>query len=225
MKRSAFLMVLLVMSGCQAFNGSNVQGTLQAQSTLYKLEETAIAQSASAQRTEVVATAYAAETHVADVASVNLQLLATVRVAETPVLREVAGSLVLGTPEAAGEGRRWFVKTGVASRVRESDGCVDEADVRIRFSTNEDRIYATVRAFNIEAGTPLSVTWSYNNEIVWQESFNVSYSADQICLWFYIDPATVEFKPGSWTVALFADGFQLEAPMAFSIEDSMSEGQ
>jgi hypothetical protein len=219
------ILFFVFLGGCQAFNQANTAATAQAENTLYASEKMAIAQTSVAQRSSVMATAYAAETRVIEVSNVNRQLLATARAGETPVDREIAGSLALGTPEAAGEGRRWFVKTGVAEQVRESDGCVEDTDVVTRFSPTASRIYATFRAFNIGAGTPLAVAWSYNNEVVWEESFNLAESAAQICLWFYIDPTVVEFTPGSWTVALFADGFQLEQPMAFRIEDAMTEGQ
>jgi hypothetical protein len=99
--------------------------------------------------------------------------------------------------------------------VRESDGCVEQT--QIEFSVDTPRIYATVQAFNIEAGVEMSVAWFYEGTEMLREGWIVPQSASDLCIWFYMDRESVEFLPGSWSVRLFADGFQLEDAMVFSL--------
>lgn len=195
--------------------------TFQAESRMYVAEATAIAQTAQVDTRRVVVTAQAAETKIAEIQSVNLVLLATVRAGD-PVQGVVADTVA--TPVGLDPTRRWFVKTGTSERVRESDGCV--VDPHISFSVDARQIYATVRAFNIQSGTLMSAQWYYEGNEVWRDSWTVPQNAADLCIWFDIQPSYVEFQPGNWSVRLFADGFQLEDPMAFALiaPDAMSGG-
>jgi hypothetical protein len=107
------------------------------------------------------------------------------------------------------------VKTGTTTVVRESDGCVEQTQTR--FPIDTPRIYATVHAFNIESGVQMSVAWYYEGTEVLRENWVVPQSSADLCIWFYLEPSTVEFRPGVWSVQLFADGFRLEDAMVFSM--------
>jgi hypothetical protein len=210
--------VVLFLSACQVLNPPNTAATLQAEGRGYVETATAVQNGLYLQQTQVVATSDAASTLVADTQRINQQLLATVRAGATLEPRRSTDTTnVVVTPEGVEPGRRWFVKTGTSRSVRDSDGCVEQAE--ISFPVDTPRIYATVQAFNVESGVQMSAAWYYEGAEVLRESWTVPQSAADLCIWFDISPATVEFRTGSWSVQLFADGFQLEDPMTFSLVD------
>jgi cellobiose-specific phosphotransferase system component IIB len=215
------ILSLPLCAGCEAFGRPNVPATFQAESRAYVAEATAIAQTAQVNEQSVNITAQAAETKIAEIQAVNLVLLATVRAGD-PAQGVTVDTIA--TPIDLDPNRRWFVKTGVSRRVSEADGCV--VDPQINFSLDTQQIYATVRAFNIQSGTMMSVQWYYEGNEVWQDSWTVPQNSADLCIWFDIQPSYVEFKPGNWSVRLFADGFQLEDAMAFALteSDTMSDG-
>lgn len=213
---------LLMASGCSALAGPDVPATLQAENMGFVAEATQIAQAGAADRALIAATAAAAETRVAELQGVNAVLLATVRAGD-PLEQGVSVVAQTGSrPASVAEGQRWFVRTGTASSVRESDGCV--VDPQVRFPADVERIYATVHGYNVGAGVVMSVEWLYEGTPVWQESWPLARSWADICMWFYIDPTTVDFRPGNWSVRLFADGFQLEEALIFTIENPTAAG-
>lgn len=209
------ILSLLLTTGCEAFNRPDVPATFQAESLAYVAEATAIAQTAQVNARNVELTAQAAETKVAEILVMNTVLLATVRAGD-PVREVVADTIA--TPVGLDPNRRWFVKTGTSERVRASDGCVE--DPHINFSVDARQIYATVRAFNIQSGTLMSAQWYYEGNEVWRDSWTVPQNSSDLCIWFDIQPSYIEFRPGNWSVRLFADGFQLEDPMAFALTAS-----
>lgn len=83
-RRICGLIVTLALSACSALAGQDTVGTLQAQNQAILDSATAIAQAAQAQQTLVVGTAIGVQTLVVERNSINQQLLATVRVNETP---------------------------------------------------------------------------------------------------------------------------------------------
>lgn len=216
-----WLVVLVLLSACQVLDPPNTAATLQAEGRGYVQTATAVQQVAQAQQTAVMATAESANTQVAQVQRINQQLLATVRAGDAPDLR-ISNDNAAVTPVGVEPGRRWFVKTGTTARVREADGCAEEA--QIQFALDTPRIYATVRAFNIESGVQMSVAWYYESTEVLRENWTVPQSSSDLCMWFYIDPEIVEFRPGSWSVRLFADGFQLEDAMVFALVEPQTTG-
>lgn len=214
---------LLALAGCQVFAGPDVPATLQAENMDYVVEATALAEDAIDTQQQVQATAEAAGTRVAAVQGVNRVLLATVQAGDPAGGRLIVANTI-ATPVDLDPGQRWFIKTGVSDTVRSSDGCVENP--RLRFEANTQRIYATVRAFNIESGVRLSAEWYYEGTTVWQEAWVLDRGSSDICMWFDIDPGKVDFLPGNWSVNLFADGFQLEEAMTFAISapDTMMGG-
>lgn len=220
--------MLALASGCQALQGPDVQATLLAEGAAYVAEATAIAAAALSDRALIEATVAAAGTQVAELNSVNQQLLATARAAIPPTPQRVVGSApqVEGTilpesinsMEAMSQGglpSSGFVNTGVAASVRESDGCPDS--LQAQFTPDAARIYATTRATSIRAGTVMSVEWRRDGELVFSDSWTVQRDAADFCLWYFITPDDVPFLPGQWSARLFADGAAIEPEAAFVI--------
>jgi hypothetical protein len=207
---------MILLAGCQALSGPNMPATLQAENLGYVAQATHIAQTAEAERQRVAATASALGTQAAGIYAENQELLAALRQQEpvAPARAERAPENLRPTELAPGQ--RWFVKTGVGTAIRNSDGCIEQAQVS--FPADVEQLYATVRAFNIEAGVEMSVAWSREGVEVLRESWTLPQSADEICIWFSVNRNDVNFEPGLWSANLFADGFQLENPMPFSIQ-------
>ncbi len=208
----------VVVSGCAAFNGEDARGTLEAERVGFATEIAALATQDTLERTQAAQEVAAGNATLALVNGVNQQLVATLKRVLTPTPPLQAVQQISGTQAAQFEGRRLFVKTGVSAQVNPRDGCVEGA--ALTFSVDTPRIYATARAFNIEAGTPLMARWFYENELVYEFSFTTERSYDDWCFWFDITPDLVAFKAGSWAVRLYADGFQLEEPMPFSLVET-----
>lgn len=201
------------MVGCQALGGPNVPATLQAENLGYIAEATSIAQSFNRDAQRVEVTSAAVLTEVADMQRANAELLVTVRAGETPLpQREV---LMDSVPIQLEAGQRWFVKIGTATSIRESDSCITQP--QIIFQHGVSRIYAGVRAYNIEAGVRMSASWSHEGEVVFEEAWDLNRGSSNICMWFALDSSQVALTPGAWAVRLFADGFQLEEAMTFTI--------
>jgi hypothetical protein len=207
------LLILIQIAGCQVFTPPDPVATLQADNNAIIAEATAIARAVDIDRRDVQATAMAAMTEVADLQTGNLELLATVRAGDPPQARVVAqtnSALAAQTP-----GQRWFTKTGVALQINQADGCV--VAPQITFPAGVEKIYSTMHALNVEAGLQLSAAWSYEGTEVHQESFTLDRDWSEVCLWFFIDSATVDLLPGHWSVQMYADGVGLESPTAFTI--------
>ena len=219
--RVKFLILICVgavaASGCGALAAPDTAATLQAENLGFVREATQIAQEGAANKAVVAATAAAAATRVAELQGVNTVLLATVRAGDPP--RQEVGVVARtgGRPEGLAEGQRWFVRTGVSTSVRQSDGCV--VNPQVSFPADTERIYATVHGYNINAGVVMSVEWLHEGTVVWRERWPVERNWADICMWFYIDREIVDLKPGSWSARLFADGFQLEEPISFRIQE------
>jgi hypothetical protein len=190
-----------------------VPATLQAENMQILQEATTIAQAARASEEAVMLTAQAVSTQVADVRAVNLVLLATVRAGD-PVDERVVSSGESLVPQLT-PGQRWFVRTGVSQFINEADGCV--VSPQISFTADAPIIYATLLVYNIESGVELSALWEHEGTEAYRDGFVLNRSAAQICLWFSMEQAEVEFLPGNWTVRMCADGAPLETPISFSI--------
>lgn len=215
--------LLLVLSACQAFRGPDVQATLQAEGAAYVAEATAIAQTAQARQTSLQATVDAAGTQIAEMSSINQQLLATARVLVPPTPQRVVGSApeVAGSPmpdmSSDNSATTEFTGTGVAASVRESDGCPN--GMQNQFSTSAERIYVTTRASSIRAGTVMSVEWRFNGQVVFNDDWTVKQDAANFCLWYFITPQDVPFQAGNWSVQLFANGVAIEPSVSFEITE------
>lgn len=216
------LMSVLFISGCAAFNAQDERVTLEAERIGFATEIAALATQDVVERTESAQLAAESDATLAVMNGINQQLVATLQRVITPTPPLDSVQQISGTQAAQFEGRRLFVKTGVSEQVNPQDGCVEGA--ALTFSVDSPRIYATARAFNIESGTPLMARWFYENELAYEFSFTTERGYDDWCFWFDITPDLVEFKAGSWAVRLYADGFQLEDPIPFTlVETGMTE--
>ncbi len=222
MKLFAILILTILVSGCQVFRPADVPATLQAQNATHLIEATAIAQTQIAQAAGILATVQADETHVAQQEGINQALVLTVRAGDPPTVERGVGSApgAVSTPGTAGTTE--FVEIQTAVSVRESDGCAD--GIQTQFSPDTQQIYLTARALNVRAGTRLDIEWRFEGEVAWQDNWTVPIDSDDFCLWFFIDPATVAFSPGNWSVQLFADGIPAGSPASFSILGAMPDG-
>lgn len=217
---AAVLGVMWLLSACQSFQREDTQATLQVDSNRYRTEAASLGEQAMARQTEVLAQAQAAETYVVSMNDINRQLLATVRANDPPTQAIFSGSSaqVGGTPIAGVQ----FAQTGTASEVRTEDDC--PVGYQTEFAPTTPRIYMTGRAQSIQAGTRMSVQWTFGGSTVFDESWTVPRTDNDFCLWFYIEPSMVAFSPGQWAVQLFADGVPVAEPTAFTITDAMTEG-
>lgn len=212
----ALVVAIFLIGGCQVFRPADVPATLQAQNAAHVAEATTIAQAQITEAAQVLATVQADETHVARQEGINQVLVLTVRAGDLATVERGVGNAP-GAATTPGTGATQFVEIQTAASVRESDGCAD--GIQTQFPPDTPQIYLTARALNIRAGTRLNVEWRFEGEIAWQENWTVPVDSGDFCLWFYIDPTTVNFSPGNWSVQLFADGIVAGTPAAFSILD------
>lgn len=222
------------LAACSSFATDDPAATLRAEREGYVLEATAIADSALAQRTQVLETAAAAQTRVGQIEAANTLLLATLRAAVPPTQQiisdtgvvtpgQVATPAPLGAEQAvtalpgAGDvpAGSQFVETITALSVRASDGCVDVA--MTNFAADIGRIYIVTRAQTIAGGTVMRVEWAYQGTPTFSEEFTVSSSSENYCLWFYIEPTADVLSAGDWSVQLFADGVPIQPQVAFTV--------
>lgn len=210
------LVMSLAATSCQALSRRDPLLTLEAESISYAAEATNIRQTAEFERTSISVTAQAAETQIALVNGVNQQLRSTLSIQVTPTISVVAEAL----PETQNtDGRRWFTRTGMSTQINSADGCVvNPGEI---FSTNDQRIYATAHVVNLNEGALLRSDWLFEGTSRYDFEWVVDQNYDELCIWFYIDPTITEFTPGAWQVQLYADGFPLEGPMTFMIEEPM----
>jgi hypothetical protein len=225
---TALIIGMALIGACSAFNTTDTAGTAVAQATSLVAEATTIRQTIQAQAAQVEATALAAETYVMEREAINAQLLATMRAAipptqqviqqndgGTPGLNDVPNVQGDGNTADAGIGTR-FTQVVTTDAVSDADGCAIGS--RTSFTSSDARIYIVTRALNITAGTEMSAEWSYEGTVVYDlDVFTVTENDDDFCLWFYIDPESVTFSPGSWSVQLFANGVAVEPALTFTI--------
>jgi len=226
----AVVIALLLASACSALNADNPAGTLQAQREGYVAEATSIAQAAQAQGTQVMSTAMAAQTYIAQMEARNQQLLATLRAALPPTQSIInnSGPVTpgsLATPAAGGEvmaaptlpassgsssslGSMQFTQIGTAASVRSSDDCAES--LTSSFPADVQTIYITTRALNVKAGTTMRVEWSYAGQLTSSETWTVPRDDSDFCLWLSLQPQGAAFSTGNWSVSLFANDQPLD---------------
>lgn len=225
-------MLIGLLAACQTFSGPDIQATLQAGDGIYEAQAVAMVETSIVRSTQAAGTVIAAETTVAEINSVNQQLFATLAAGSTPT-PPVVEAQAPPSNSAAGVPRdeavpgdamtefqpdsRFFLKTGVAQQVLD-DGCT--GPTQTAFDRSEvTQLYATMRVFNISSGTPLRAEWYWNDELIVADDWIVPWNRDEVCLWFLIDREDTDFPAGSWAVQLYADGFELNEPMTFFIEE------
>lgn len=215
-------LIVLFLSGCGAVGSDNVGGTLQAGTQIYATEAAVLSQTDVARQTEVVGTIQVLQSQAVGIQNVNQQLYATLAAGNTPT---PALEIIQAPPDSSGSdimgdlmsvGQRFFWKTGVSTAVSSETGCVLQPNTVFSQSAI-DQLYATVRVVNIQQGTPMRAEWYREGELITADDWTVPWNAEETCLWFVIDRTDTDFTPGTWSVILYADGFQLENAMTFLI--------
>ncbi len=228
----------LGIGACSALNADNPAATLQAEREGYVAEATSIAQVAQVQGTQIMETAVAAQTYVAQTEGRNQRLLATLYVVLPPTQQIVnsSGAVTPGsmatqapggfaaptqpadsstsggstTTGGGSLGDMQFTQVGTTSSVRDADGCA--VSLENSFAANIQRIYITTRALNVQAGTQMHVEWDYEGQSTHTEDWTVPNSDDDFCLWLYIEPTADQFASGNWSVSLSANGVPVDPP-------------
>lgn len=237
------LVVLLSLNGCRAFNRENLPATYEYENIAYATEAFELQRTIEARQTEVEATAEVAGTFVANVGSVNTQLVATVRAGDVPTLAVVPGVvpeslqvtsvsgmdanglLVIGTPgtpvgyeatpAADSAGGTQYVQIAMASSVRDSDSCA--VDLQTEFPLDSQRIYITARGINVHQGTQLEVDWYFGSQLRLHDQWTLPQDSDSYCFYFVVTPADMQFVPGQWSAQLYADGQPIDPAVTFTI--------
>ncbi|MBI1278428.1 MAG: hypothetical protein GC179_09905 [Anaerolineaceae bacterium] len=213
-----------LLGACQVLNAPNVPATLSAQNTAYAAEASAMPVTLGETAIAVARTAVMAETTVADINSINRQLIATLNavVPATPAL-QVGSAPSANNGQPANASGNTLVDLGVAARKRDSDGCAD--GTQSQFPADVPIIYATSRATSIGAGAKVAVEWKYQGQVVGSGSYTVPNDQTNFCIWFPLDPANVPFTPGSWSVQFTLNGNVVEPTIFFNIGDVQTPSQ
>jgi hypothetical protein len=244
MMTSLLTVFTFVVVSCQALSPQDERAPLQTQGASSLAEVAQLQTSSAVELANAQVTFEYARTDIAVDNGVNQQLLATLSIRITPTPRLTtdfgpddmglmvtpgtgsnAGSASVDTSAAnsglpSGDPNAAFLVTGMASSVRESDGCVEATTNS--FSTDAPRVYATFVANNLQAGTPLRVDWVQNGEVMYFSDWISDQNYPQICVWFYITNADVAFTPGSWSARILAND-QLIQEVPFTFEGTVDD--
>jgi hypothetical protein len=224
--------VVSLLVSCQALAPQDERAPLQTQGANFQAEVAQLQTSSASDLANAQATFEFARTDIAVDNAVNQQLLATLSIRITPTPRLTTDNAVVLTTPGAGSGvdtmgsegipardtGSAFLVTGMATSVRESDGCVETTTSS--FSIDAPRVYATFVANNLQAGTPLRVDWVQNGEVLYFSDWTPDQNYPQICVWFYITNADVPFTPGSWSARVVAND-QLVQEIPFTFEGAV----
>lgn len=220
-----YLFVLgTILTSCQVLNAPNIPATLSTQNTAIADEATSIPQSLAGTAAVIARTAIVAETNVAELNSINRQLIATMNAVIPPTfvpqIVAVPNLNGAGTSSAPVES---LVDIGVTARKRDSDGCAD--GTQSQFSVDTAIIYAIARATTISAGAKISVEWKYQGQVVSSGNYDVTADQSNFCIWFPLDPATIPFTQGSWSVQFVLNEKPVEPTIFFNIGDVQTPSQ
>lgn len=221
----------LLLCGCQALKSEDTPATLAAQNVAYGTEIAQIDANSAIERTRIQQTVAVQGTQVVILNGVNEQLLSTLSMLVTPtplLLGESApddqGIVVQRSSDGTFSGSGGtipnnpnspYTLTGVSTQVRQDDGCIQNP--QNSFTSDTSRIYGTMVANNLQAGTLIEANWYQAEQIVVNQRWTVDQNYDQLCIWFYIEPADVAFTPGSWSVQMSADGQPVSGTIGFTI--------
>lgn len=227
--RLAWLLLGLILAGCQALASENVQAPIDANATIVVLEMTALKRAADLDRAQAAATLSAGGTRVAELSRVNAALGDLLQAALTPTIairavivsaEDMANSLGQdmmrdNMPESETDvsGMR-IVGLATANAVNANSGC-STGDVS-RFGSASERIYVTARVEGLRPDTYFEVDWQSGGRVLYRVSWRASYAAESECIWFYATPVDFPFLPGSYRATLFVNG-QAHASIDFSI--------
>lgn len=240
---SALLAVATLLGACSTLDGSDQRATLVIEVTESVDQATTIARTLTFRSTEVAVTAAAAATTIYQLDGINVQLAATMRAALPPTQQVVFDTAPVtpglnaplpgewtqtplpGAPVAqpgAGSATpvpdqpNQLTAVGPALAVRDADGCAVALQTSIPASS--PRIYATTRILNAAAGTSIQAAWSSQGQVVFSNNpYTIPEDDPDFCVWFYIEPADVNFAPGDWSLQFLVNGQPGGASAAFTL--------
>lgn len=216
------LLLIIGLNGCQALNRPDTGATLQAENAAFGTEAVQLQSNGTAEGAAALQTHTVNTTQIAVLNAVNQQLIATLilQITPTPGLVAQSGPDAVGMQIDGGGGGTGsidpntpYTLTGTASRVRADTGCVESP--QSSFPSNTQAVYATFVANNLTAGTNLSAEWYREGELVDSAQWTPNENYDQICVWFFMEQATVAFTTGNWSVRLYANDQQIGGTLAF----------
>jgi hypothetical protein len=101
----------------------------------------------------------------------------------------------------------------------DSNGCA--ADQTSAFTASTSEIYVVADVVDYQAGTNFAVVWA-GDDFEYTSEWEADSGGDQICVYFYVEPGTLDMQAGSYNVTFSAtlpDGTVVAgSPLAFSIE-------
>ena len=224
----SWLLLALVLAGCQALANENSPVPIDANATIFVLEMTALQRAIDLDQAHAAATLSAGGTRVAALSQVNAVLGATLQAALTPTT-EIRAMIVnaadLGSsleqdmmddmPEDAKDlSSMRIVDLSTARAVNASSGC--SAGTVSRFDSGNERIYVTARVEGLRPDTYFEVDWRSGERVLYRVSWRATYAAAAECIWFFATPVDFPFLPGNYRATLFVNG-QAHASSDFSI--------
>jgi hypothetical protein len=229
------LLAALVLAACQRQN--EIQLTLIAQNATLQSEIEAVRQTATVDAERLQITVAYAGTLVGRAEEQRAQLQATLvaRGADPASLGNVqvplntpfpmpggtpdpanaavptiAGDVVV-TPEAPAQPA--LTNVVMASGVGSDDCALNPTN---NFVSSIGEIYVVATGENITAGTNIAARFSVAGTEI-RHDFTPDFDIDGACIWFFIDEADLEFRPGTWSVTLELNGVSATSPIPFTI--------
>jgi hypothetical protein len=137
----------------------------------------------------------------------------------------VAGSVPVSTPAPAvpaGPVRSasgLIIEQVVTAKGKDANDCA--VNTTSSFSTTDAQIMAIAVVKNFQRGTKFSTKWS-GAALNQQYDWTIERRGTQICVFFYIEPASLGLAPGAYSVVFMAtepDGSSIEsAPVGFTLQ-------
>ena len=103
--------------------------------------------------------------------------------------------------------------TYTTTQIRESDGCgISNTN---SFPIDVDRVYAVQRLQEVSDNTVIGIEWFYGGSSVYTDSFQLERGAQDICVWFYLEP----YSEGNWSVQFLSNTTPMGARVDFIVGD------
>ena len=218
MTRIGLILLAMALVSCSLSLIGPSAADVVTQRAEYVAEATAIRVEILAERTRVAAAVVPMNTEAAAQNSVNRQLYATLVADNTVAPGRSVGQLGAETSGmvdgAAGETR--FTVAGTAASVSDVDGCPQQ--LQTRFPVDAARVYVSLVGYDLVPGISLEARWYFGEGLVETHSWQTTRTAEQLCIWFYVEKGSTEFRAGQWWVELRADGRTLGPALGFVLE-------
>lgn len=139
----------------------------------------------------------------------------------SPISAEINVNFVtpttLPSPTPSPDPNAFRIETPYTATGAGNDGC--GAGLTSSFTTTSPEIYVIARAYNIEANTvSFEARWTRDgNPVGPVYDFTPDYDADELCIWFFVDPSDFEFTAGFYTVSIDVNGVASSNAVPFSI--------